>query len=101
MIGRFWKGWATAQHAQAYEELFRTQILPGLERIDGFTGAYVLLRDAGEEVEIVTITLFESMEAIGAFAGTEPTLAHITPEARRLLSRFENTVIHYEVVLTP
>jgi len=42
MIGRFWRGWATAQHAQAYEELFRTSILPGLQRIDGFIGAYVL-----------------------------------------------------------
>jgi len=99
MIGRLWRGWATVKHAQAYEELFRTSILPGLQLIDGFSGAYVLRHDAGEEVEIVTITLFESMEAIRAFAGTEPTLAHITPEARQLLSRFEDTVIHYEVVV--
>lgn len=100
LIGRLWRGWATAQHAQAYEELFRTSILPELQRIDGFTGAYVLRRDAEGEVEIMTITLFESMEAIRVFAGTEPTLAHVTPEARQLLSRFENTVIHYEVVVT-
>lgn len=46
MIGRFWRGWATAQHAQAYEELFRTSILPGLQRSDGFAGAYVLRRGA-------------------------------------------------------
>lgn len=46
MIGRFWRGWATAQHAQAYEELFRTSILPGLQRSDGFAGAYVLHRGA-------------------------------------------------------
>jgi len=99
MIGRLWRGWATVKHAQAYEKLFRTHILSGLQLIDGFTGAYVLRRDVEEEVEIVTITLFESMEAIRAFAGTEPTLAHITPEARQLLSRFEDTVIHYEVVV--
>ena len=101
MIGRFWRGWATAQHAQAYEELFRTHILPGLQRIDGFAGAYVLRRDAEGEVEIMTITLFESLEAIRAFAGNEPTMAHVTTEARQLLSRFENIATHYEVVLAP
>ncbi|MDQ6661480.1 MAG: antibiotic biosynthesis monooxygenase [Chloroflexota bacterium] len=103
MIGRFWRGWATAQHAQTYEELFRTSILPGLQHIDGFAGAYVLRRDAeGEgEVEIMTITLFESLEAIRAFAGNDPTRAHVTTEARQLLSRFEHTVTHYEVVLAP
>ena len=101
MIGRFWRGWATADHAQAYEELFRMSILPGLQRIDGFAGAYVLRKDVGKEVEIVTITLFESMEAIRAFAGHEPHIAHVTPEARRLLSRFANTVILYEVALAP
>ena len=101
LIGRFWRGWATPQHAQAYEELFRTSILPGLQRIDGFIGAYVLRKDAGEEVEMMTITLFESLEAIRAFAGNEPTLAHVTTEARQLLSRFEHTVTHYEVVLAP
>ena len=82
MIARFWRGWATPQHAQMYEELFRMSILPGLQRIDGFVGAYVLRKDAGEEVEMMTITLFESPEAIEAFAGNEPTLAHVTTEAR-------------------
>lgn len=101
MIGRFWRGWATAQYAQAYEELFRTSILPGLQHIDGFAGAYVLRRNAEGEVEMMTITLFESPEAIRAFAGNDPTLAHVTTEARQLLSRFEHTVTHYEVVLAP
>jgi heme-degrading monooxygenase HmoA len=72
MIGRFWRGWATSQHAQAYEELFRTSILPGLQRIDGFAGAYVLRKDAGEEVELMTITLFESLEAMNSGVGRWP-----------------------------
>jgi heme-degrading monooxygenase HmoA len=101
MIGRFWRGWATAQHAQEYEELFRTSILPGLQRIDGFSGAYVLRRETEGEIEIMTITFFESFEAIRTFAGNEPALAHVTMEARQLLSRFEHIVTHYEVVLAP
>ena len=100
MIGRLWRGWATVKHAPEYEELFRTDILPELQRIDGFIGAYVMRKDAGEEIELVTITLFASMEAIRVFAGPEPELAHVTPEARQLLSHFETTVSHYDVVVT-
>lgn len=51
--------------------------------------------------EITTITLFESMKAIRSFAGEDPTRAHVTPEARRLLSRFEDTVVHYDDVIAP
>jgi heme-degrading monooxygenase HmoA len=102
MIGRFWRGWTTTQQALAYKELFRTSILPELQGIDGFVGAYVLRRDppdAGEgEVEICTFTLFTSLEAVRTFAGNEPGLAHVTPEARQILTRFERTVTHFEVV---
>jgi len=101
MIGRVWKGWATAENAGAYEELFRERILPGLRDIDGFVGAYVLRRDSGDEVEITTLTLFGSMEAIRAFAGEDPTKAHVTLEARLLLSRFEETVVHHHVAVAP
>jgi heme-degrading monooxygenase HmoA len=101
MIGRLWKGWAADENARAYEELFRERILPGLRRIDGFVDAYVLCKDMEGETEITTITLFESMDAIRAFAGEDPTKAHVTPEARRLLSRFEDTVAHYNVVIAP
>ncbi len=88
IIGRLWRGWATAQHAQAYEELFRRSMLPGLQRIDGFAGAYVLRKEAGEEVELMTITLFESLEAIRAFAGNEPTLSDTQYEGFRPLDVF-------------
>jgi heme-degrading monooxygenase HmoA len=101
MIGRLWKGWATDENAHAYEALFRERILPGLRGIDGFVDAYVLCKDVEGETEITTITLFESMDAIRAFAGEDPTKAHLTPEARRLLSRFEDTVDHHDVVIAP
>ena len=101
MIGRLWWGWATAENARAYEELFREHILPGLRDIDGFVDAYVLRKDLEDEVQITTITLFESTEAIRAFAGEDLTKAHVTPEARRLLSRFEDTVVHHDVVIAP
>jgi heme-degrading monooxygenase HmoA len=102
VIGRLWWGWATAENARAYGELFRDRILPGLRDIGGFVDAYVLLREDPEGgVQITTITFFKSIEAIRAFAGEDSTRAHVTPEARRLLLRFEETVVHHEVVVAP
>lgn len=54
---------------------------------------------APPEVEIRMITLFDSMEAIEAIAGTDPTVTRVTPKAKRLLSRFEETVSHCETAL--
>ena len=101
MISRIWHGWTTSADADAYEQLLRSEILPGIGRLDGFLGAYVLRRDAGGEVEFVTITQFESLDAVRAFAGDDYETAVIVPEARRLLARFDERSAHYDTVVTP
>jgi heme-degrading monooxygenase HmoA len=101
MISRIWHGWTTPADADAYEQLLRSEILPGIGRIEGFLGAYVLRREAGDEVEFVTITQFESLDAVRAFAGDDYETAVIVPEARRLLARFDERSAHYDTVVTP
>jgi heme-degrading monooxygenase HmoA len=101
MIGRLWHGWTTKGNAQAYQGLLLGEVLPGIGRIDGFQGAYVLKRDVPEGVEFVTLTLFASMDAVRAFAGEDYTRAVVPPEARKLLDRFDERSEHYEVVSTP
>jgi heme-degrading monooxygenase HmoA len=54
-----------------------------------------------EEIEFLVLTLWESMEAIRAFAGDQPELAVVEPEARAALVRFDSTVVHYEVLAAP
>jgi heme-degrading monooxygenase HmoA len=101
MIGRLWRGWTTVDQADAYEELLRTKILPGIHRVDGYRGAYLLRRDGEEEVEFVTLTFFDSFDAIRAFAGEDYERAVVPPEARALLARFDPTSVHYETVVQP
>jgi len=98
MITRFWRGWTTPENAGPYEELLRTKILPGIHRVNGYRGAYLLRRDFEKEVEFVTLTFFDALEAIRAFAGPDYETAVIPPEARKLLSRFDQKSIHYETV---
>ncbi len=101
MIGRLWRGWTTREKADSYEELLRKRILPGIHRVDGYKGAFLMRHDDGEEVEFVTLTFFESMEAVCAFAGADHAIAVVPAEARELLLRFDRTSRHYEVVIEP
>jgi heme-degrading monooxygenase HmoA len=101
MISRLWHGWTTPENADAYEQLLRSEILPGIRRVEGFLGAYVLRRDVEAGVEFVTMTLFESLDAVRAFAGEDYEQAVVLPEARALLARFDERSAHYETVVEP
>jgi len=101
MIARLWRGWTTAENAQAYEGLLRSTILPGIHRVAGYRGAWLLRRDTSDAVEFATVTLWESMAAVREFAGDDPEAAVVPPEARRLLERFDQRSVHYEVVEGP
>ena len=101
MIARLWHGWTTAANADAYEALLRTRILPGIHRVDGYQGAYLLRTDVADGVEFITLTLFESMDAVRAFAGADHEGAVVPPEARALLQRFDQTSHHYEAIWCP
>lgn len=101
MIGRLWRGWTSADRAEAYEALLRTEVLPGIHRIAGYRGAYLLRREVEEGVEFVTLTLWESMEAVRRFAGEDYETAVVPPEAQALLTRYDQTSRHYDVLLEP
>ena len=103
MISRLWHGWTTRENADAYEALLRHEIFLGIRsrRLDGFRGIHLLRRDAGPEVEFVTIMWFDSLEAVRAFAGDDYEVAVVPPKARQLLSRFDARSAHYQVLEGP
>lgn len=98
MISRIWHGWTRPENADAYQSLLTSKILPGIHRVPGYKGARLLRRNGAQEVEFITITLFDSMEAIRAFAGADDEVAVVPPEARKLLARFDERSAHYETV---
>jgi len=99
MISRLWHGWTTREKADAYEKLLRSEVLPGIHRVKGFKGAHLLRRDGKQEVEFVTLTMFDSLDAVKEFAGEDYEVAVVPPEARKLLTRFDERSAHYETVL--
>lgn len=99
-ISRVWRGWATRSNAGEYERLVTEEVLPGMERLDGYRGATLLKRDAGEDqIEFLVTTEWESLDSIRGFAGEEYDRATIPQEAADLLVRYDGRAAHYERVV--
>jgi antibiotic biosynthesis monooxygenase (ABM) superfamily enzyme len=103
MISRIWHGWTAPDNADAYEALLRHEIFAGIaaREIAGYRGIHLLRRDAGDEVEFVTVMWFDALDAVRAFAGEDYEVAVVPPKARALLARFDARSAHYEVLTQP
>jgi antibiotic biosynthesis monooxygenase (ABM) superfamily enzyme len=99
MIARMWHGWTTPANADTYEALLRMQILPRIRKAAGCQGIHLFRRGRGEEVEFVTVLLFDTLDAVKAWAGQHYDVAVIPPEAAKLLKRYRERSRHYEAVL--
>ena len=97
MIARVWRGAATKENADAYRRHATQNVFPELAGIDGHRGAFLLARESGGEVEFIALTLWDSIEAVKRFAGANPDVAVVEPEAKAVLSNFDDFVRHYDV----
>ena len=101
MVARVWKGYApTQEHADAYEAMLKPELLPGVSAKNGYRGSHLLRRDAGGEIEFVTILFFDSLDDIKALTGPDYETAVIPDARREHLSRFDAKAVHYEVPAT-
>jgi heme-degrading monooxygenase HmoA len=98
MITRIWKGRALLANATAYHSFVTQHVFTQLTRLEGHRGAYLLRRDTGDHAEFMAVTLWDSLQSIRAFAGDSLESAVVEPEARAVLSSFDDFVTHYEVV---
>jgi antibiotic biosynthesis monooxygenase (ABM) superfamily enzyme len=96
MITRLWQGWTANEHADAYERFLLAGLFPSMREIPGFRGAEVLRRPDGGEVAFVTLTRFESVDAIRAFAGADYERPVLEPEALALLSHYDERALHFD-----
>jgi heme-degrading monooxygenase HmoA len=94
VIVRTWSARATQPGADAYRAYFEQTLLPQLHAVPGFSGGQLLSRQEAGFVELTTHTLWESLDAIRAFAGAELTTAVVEPEALAMLLESDTTVVH-------
>ncbi len=98
MIVRMWHGRVPTSKAGEYGEFTVARAIPDYRSVAGNLGAYVLRRSEGEVTHFITLTFWESLEAIKGFAGGNVEAAKYYPEDKDFLMEFEPTVVHYEVI---
>jgi heme-degrading monooxygenase HmoA len=98
MIARTWTGAVLREDADAYADYIRDTGFAEYGRTAGNRGAWMLRRDDGDRTEFITLSMWDSVEAIKAFAGDDIEAAVLYPEDERYLIDGESSVTHYEVV---
>ncbi|WP_275193658.1 antibiotic biosynthesis monooxygenase [Bradyrhizobium sp. CSA207] len=99
MIARIWRAAATRDKAAMYQHHFAIEVVPRLKAIDGFSGASLLRREVKGGIELLALTLWQSLDSIRAFAGPDPEKAIVDPDAQAMLTDFDSTAANYEVVV--
>lgn len=98
MIVRMWHGRVPTSKAKAYREFVNARAIPDYQSVHGNLSVHVLERTEGDVTHFITLTFWQDMESIKAFAGEPVENARYYPEDNDFLLEFEPTVVHYEVV---
>jgi len=97
MIARLWSARTNTANSTKYLEHFWQNVVPTLQKVEGYLGATVLVRSHHDLVEILVTTTWKSFAAVDAFAGPDRGRAVVGAEAAALLSDYDRHVRHYEV----
>jgi heme-degrading monooxygenase HmoA len=98
MIARYWRGAVRPEDAKAYIAYIAGTGMKEYTQTPGNRGAWMLRRDVGDLSEIVTFSLWESIDAIKAFAGEDYETAVFYPDDDRFLVERDLTCTHWQVV---
>lgn len=97
VIARIWRGVVRTEDAAEYIDYVRETGIEDYRSTPGNLGAWILHRPLDDTTEIVTFSLWESMNSVRGFAGDDPWKAVYYPEDDRFLIERSATVDHYDV----
>jgi heme-degrading monooxygenase HmoA len=97
MIARIWRGVVRTEDADVYGRYIDETGFSAYKATPGNQGAWLLRRDEDGRTEFMAFTLWESVDAIKAFAGEDIEAAVYYPEDERYLIKGEDWVRHYDV----
>jgi heme-degrading monooxygenase HmoA len=101
MIARIWRGVTREADKDTYFEYLQKTGLKEYASITGNQGVWVLRRVDDGKSEFTLISLWDSWDAIKAFAGPDPEKAVFYPEDDKFLLERGPRVSHYEVLSCP
>jgi heme-degrading monooxygenase HmoA len=96
MIVRIWRGWVASDRASDYVDYINRTGLAEYKRTSGNRGAQMLTRDLGDDrTEVLTISWWDDLDAVRAFAGEDVDQAVFYPEDEGYLIDRDTSVTHY------
>ena len=101
-IKRVWHGWTTKENADKYQIILSKEVLPSIEakKIHGYKKIEVLKIELKDEVEFVTIMTFESLKNVIDFQGENYKKCYVPDVAQKVLKRWDQESLHYELIET-
>jgi heme-degrading monooxygenase HmoA len=93
-----WQGRVPTSRAKAYREFLNSRAIPDYRSVKGNLSVHILERTEADITHFITLTFWEDMDSIKAFAGEDAEKAKYYKEDSDFLLEFEPTVVHYEVV---
>jgi len=100
MISRHWKGIAKHEDAERYVAHLINDTFPKLASLSGFVRASVLRRQVPNGTEFQVVTVWQSLQAIQAFAGVDIDAAVVPAVAQAMMVEFDRRAEHYEIAHT-
>jgi heme-degrading monooxygenase HmoA len=98
MIARLWRGWTSLEDADAYVDYFNESGIRAYRATPGNGGAWILRRSQQDRTEFITLSFWDSLDAIRGFAGENAAQAVFFPEDDCYLIDRELHVDHYELL---
>jgi heme-degrading monooxygenase HmoA len=98
MIARIWRGTVRTEDADRYADYIRATGFEEYGRTPGNRGAFLLRRDGDGTTELTTLSLWDDVDAIRAFAGDDIEAAVLYPDDERYLIDGGTEITHFEVI---
>lgn len=99
MIARIWHRATEGSKSEDYLHYLKITGVPDYKATKGNLGVFVLRRVEDDQAHFLSISLWESPEAIKQFAGAQMEEARYYPEDENYLLELEPIVTHYDVLV--
>jgi len=96
-IMRLWHGKVAVEKADEYEKFMVERAVPDYSSVEGLLKLYFQRKDENAIAHFLLITIWDSLESVKNFAGTEPELAKYYPEDDYFLLEKEKYVSMYQI----
>ncbi len=96
-IMRLWHGEVAIEKADEYEKFMIEKAAPDYSSVEGLLNLYFQRQDEKTKAHFLLVTIWDSLESIKQFAGSEPELAKYYQEDDNFLLEKEKYTTMYDI----